>query len=428
MRTDVNETVTKGARTHIAIVGRRNSGKSTLINTLTGQQTALVSPVPGTTTDPVRHAIELDALGPCMLIDTAGFDDEGDLGAQRVARTARMMEQTDLAILVLSPALEPDDQLKPEREWLDRLNERDIPFLVLINTGLIADRQVVDDPRSSDFFAGADSSAVKNLVDKLASAKFPPALPTDVRDPKVRGLLIEHLLPLRRQAPLQDDLLDGWIRRGDLVLLVMPQDKSAPQGRLILPQSQTIRALVAGGCVTLSVSPEQLPVALESLTRPPDLIIVDSQVLAQIRPLCPPQSRLTTFSILFAAQKGDIRVFAEGSRAIASLRPDDRVLIAESCSHAPKEEDIGRVKIPAMLRKLAGETLEVDVYTGVDFPADLSAYALIIQCGSCMQNRAFVLNRLRLAKEQQVPMTNYGVAIAYLSGILDQVDYLPPYL
>lgn len=404
-------TITKGNRTHIAIIGRRNSGKSTLINTLSGQDTALVSPIAGTTTDPVRHAIELDTLGPCMLFDTAGFDDEGELGRERVKRTAKVLEQADLAVLVIAHDLPAADRLEPETAWINKLQEHNIPFVTLLNTG-----------------PGTDASAAEGLCQRLTRMLPSEPAAVDVRDQQVRSLLIRLLTPLHTKDNLRNGLLDGWIRPGDLVVLVMPQDKSAPQGRLILPQSQTIRTLIASGGIAVSVSPEQLPAALEQLKQVPDLIIADSQVLSQVRKLRPSATRLTTFSILFAAQKGDIHAFVEGSKAIDHLRSQDRILIAESCSHAPLEEDIGRVRIPALLRSRVGEELSVDICSGTDFPADLTPYALIIQCGSCMQNRAFVMNRLRLAAEQGVPMTNYGVAIARLSGILDQIDYLPPYL
>lgn len=404
------DTLTKGNRTHITVFGRRNSGKSTLINTLTGRQTSLTSPVPGTTTDPVQQATELGDLGPCLLIDTAGLDDEGTLGLQRVKRSIQMVEQTDLAILLLRPALAASDNFGLEREWFQNLVEREIPTLVICNA------------------VTGETTELPDL--NLPGDDWPRPVPClDIRDKANTDTLIALLLSLQEKrsgTSIQADLLDGWVSEGDLIILVMPQDQSAPQGRLILPQSQTLRSLLGKSGIALCLQPEQLEAGLALLQKQPDLMIVDSQVLAKVRPLCPAGTILTTFSILQAAQKGNIQAFVEGSEAIDTLQPGARILIAESCAHAPKEEDIGRVKIPALLRKKIGGEVTVDIYSGTDFPDDLTPYNLIIQCGSCVQNKAFVLNRQRRAAAQGIPMTNYGIAIAKLSGILNQVDYLPP--
>lgn len=449
----LNEGTTRGQRLHITILGRRNSGKSTLINTLTGQDTALVSPVAGTTTDPVRHAIELDKLGPCVLIDTAGFDDKDFLGRERVRRTDKELGHTDIAILVIDPSIpETPDRFLDEVEWKKRLDDQNTPTVLLINSGLTARKQAkktrqrgnVQGESDHALLSGGSSQALASgasihtpapapghhpmpgSLESLRQRGFSAVIEGDTASPEIKWTLIQVLDRLKPERDLQKQLLDGWVKAGDRVVLVMPQDKSAPQGRLILPQSQTIRELMSRQAIAVCCPPEQLAATLASLSSPPELIITDSQVLKEVRPLCPSQTVLTTFSILFAALKGDILYFAESAAAIAKLGPESRILIAEACSHAPKEEDIGRVKIPALLRKRIGEGLAVDVFAGADFPSDISRYDLIIQCGSCMRNRAFVLNRVRRAQAEGVPMTNYGVAIAWLTGILDEVSVEPP--
>lgn len=396
--------ITRGNRLHIAIIGRRNSGKSTLINCLAGQTVAIVSDHPGTTTDPVRHAVEWGPLGPCLLIDTAGFDDTGEVGLQRIGRTRQALQEADAAVFLLPPS--PDD-LRTEREWAACLRDQDTPFVSIINTG-------------------SRKSVPAGWITELAKQGFPDVRLLDARNPQSREQLAGAIAALAPAERLGERLLDGWIREDQLVLLIMPQDKGAPQGRLILPQSQVIRELMARRITTVCTTPEGLPASLLCLSRPPDLIIADSQVLKAVQPFCPPNAVLTSFSILFAAQKGDVRTFAAGTRQIARLGPDSRVLIAETCSHAPAEEDIGRVKIPALLRQRFGETLRCTVCSGSDFPPDLAQYDLIIQCGSCMRNRSFVLNRIRAARRAGIPITNYGMALAFLTGLLDCVALEPP--
>lgn len=398
-----NPDITRGNRLHIAIIGRRNSGKSTLINCLAGQTVAIVSDHPGTTTDPVRHAVEWGILGPCLLIDTAGFDDDGAVGQQRIDRTRQALQEADAAVFLLPPA--PAD-LQAELKWAAHLRAHDIPFVSAINTGVT---QTV----SPDWTA------------ELAKQGFPDICLLDTLAPQTRAQLAGSIAALNPQERLGERLLDGWVQSDHLVLLIMPQDKGAPRGRLILPQSQVIRELMTRQITTVCTTPDRLTDSLRCLNRTPDLIIADSQILKAVQPLCPPDAVLTSFSILFAAQKGDVRIFAEGARQMARLRPGSHVLIAETCSHAPAEEDIGRVKIPALLRQRFGENLRCTVCSGADFPPDLDRYDLIIQCGSCMRNRSFVLNRIRMARQAEIPITNYGMAMAWLSGLSDLVALEP---
>ncbi len=381
-------------RLHIALYGRRNAGKSSLINALTGQEIALVSPVAGTTADPVKKAMELHPIGPVLFIDTAGYDDEGELGKLRVAATEKTLQRADVALLVLEGAPTEEDL-----RWAEQLKEQKTPFLV---------------------------------VQTKADLQAPAPLPEDLQSKAVTvsaatGAGIEALrTALAAIVPEnfgQMDLTGRLCAPGDTVVLVMPQDIQAPKGRLILPQVQTIRHLLDKKCIPVCCTADGLEGVLSALSAPPRLIITDSQCFPLVAAKKPEESLLTSFSILMAASKGDIDAFARGAEAIGRLTERSRVLIAEACTHAPLEEDIGRVKIPALLRKRTGPGLTVDVVAGSDFPADLTPYDLVIHCGGCMFNRAYVLRRLESAQRQGVPMTNYGVAIAYLTGILSQVSW-----
>ena len=381
-------------RLHIALYGRRNAGKSSLINALTGQQVALVSPVAGTTADPVKKAMELHPIGPVLFIDTAGYDDEGELGQLRVEATQGTLTRADVALLVLAGQPTQEDL-----EWAEQLKEKKIPFLVVQTKGdLAAPAQLPEDLAAK---AVAVSAATGEGIEALRAA-LTALVPEDFG---------------------RQDLTRGLCSAGDVVLLVMPQDIQAPKGRLILPQVRTIRHLLDLKCTVVSTTADGLDGALAALSAPPKLIITDSQCFPLVAAKKPEQSLLTSFSILMAADKGDIDAFAQGAKAIGALTQDSRVLIAEGCTHAPLEEDIGRVKIPNLLRKRVGHGLQVDVVAGNDFPHDLTGYDLVIHCGGCMFNRAYVLSRLAQAQQQGVPMTNYGVAIAYLTGILDQVSW-----
>ena len=393
----LNETP-RANRLHIAIFGRRNSGKSTLINALTGHETSVTSPVAGTTTDPVYKSMEISGIGPCVLIDTAGFDDEGELGTLRIARTQDAMEKTDIAVIVCST-----EDFTLEAQWGEALRKKKCSIIPVIN--------------KTDLYNGIDLLAEK--AEKIFNAK-----PVCVSALKKEGM--EALLEALRRAIPPDwenpDLTDGLAQKGDSVLLVMPQDIQAPKGRLILPQVQTIRSLLDKGCIVTSVTADQLEDGLASFKEPPDLIITDSQVFPLVWAKKPSESRLTSFSILMARNKGDIHTFLEGAKAIDRLTEHSKVLVAEACTHAPLSEDIGREKIPRLLRKKAGQGLQIDMVSGPDFPENLAQYDLIIHCGACMFNRKYVLSRLEKAAAAGVPITNYGVALAKLSGILEQIS------
>ena len=386
-------------RLHIALFGRRNSGKSSLINALTGQDTALVSDIPGTTTDPVSKAMELHGIGPCVIIDTPGFDDEGTLGEMRIERTLKAIERTDIALLFCE-----ESELQVEKEWMQQLKAKNIPVILILNK---------TDIRKN----------IPSIIEEIESVLLQKPVAVSAKDKKgledIRLAILEKLPQDFEQPSITGDL----VSENDLVLLVMPQDIQAPKGRLILPQVQTMRELLDKKCLIMSCTTDKLSQTLKALAYPPKLIITDSQVFKTVYEQKPAESLLTSFSVLMAGYKGDIRQFVEGASAIDHLTENSCVLIAEACAHAPMTEDIGRVKIPRLLRKKVGEALHIDMVSGSDFPKDLSKYDLIIHCGACMFNRKHVMNRLEQASIQQVPMTNYGITLAHLMGILDKIVY-----
>lgn len=387
-------------RLHIGIFGKTNSGKSTFINALAGQEVSIVANVPGTTTDPVQKAMEIHPLGPCVLIDTAGFDDTTDLGALRMEKTKLAAEKTDIAILLFSE--ENGGEIEEELKWYHFFKEKKVPVLPIFNVTQ----------------NGEDMDAILQRMEK--SLKEKPIL-LNAKSKEGMEAVKEALM---RKIPEDYDsrfITGNLVSEEDVVMLVMPQDIQAPKGRLILPQVQTIRELLDKKCIVMSVTTDKMETALKSLKEPPKLMITDSQVFGFVYEHKPMESLLTSFSVLFAAHKGDLPYYLEGAKQIDALTEQSRVLIAECCTHAPLQEDIGRVKIPALLRKRFGEKLTVDMVSGTDFPMDLTSYDLVIQCGACMFNRKYVMSRIDRAKEQQVPMTNYGVTIAHLTGILDKI-------
>ena len=402
-------------RLHIALFGKRNSGKSSLINALTGQDTAIVSDTAGTTTDLVSKAMEIHGIGPCLFIDTPGFDDEGELGKMRISRTLKAIEKTDIALLLCeddsfscenkkTEQLETEIFEQPEHEILKQLKEKNIPVILILNK--------IDIRKNIDTLA-ARIEQQYNQRPLLVSAKERTGIE------EIRQAILEKL----PSDFGQQSITGALAAENDLVLLVMPQDIQAPKGRLILPQVQTIRELLDKKCLVMTCTTDKLSETLQALARPPKLIITDSQVFRTVYEQKPDESKLTSFSVLFAGYKGDIHYYVESAAAIESLTESSRILIAEACTHAPLSEDIGRVKLPHLLRKRIGEKLQIDIVSGTDFPHDLTPYSLVIHCGACMFNRKYVLSRIDRAQEQHIPMTNYGVAIAYLNGILSQIEY-----
>ena len=395
-------------RLHIALFGKRNSGKSSLINALTGQDTALVSDTPGTTTDSVQKAMEIHGIGPCLFIDTPGFDDEGELGNRRIERTWKAVEKTDIALLLCAGGGSAEETGEPdfteELHWLEQLKAKNIPTILLIN--------------KADIRKNTASRAIR-IRETFGSQPIPVSAKEKTGVELIRQAILEKL----PEDFDQQSITGSLVTEGDLVLLVMPQDIQAPKGRLILPQVQKMRELLDKKCLIMSCTTDKLQETLQALSRPPKLIITDSQVFKTVYEQKPEERRLSSFSVLFAGYKGDIRYYVKSASAIGSLTESSRVLIAEACTHAPLSEDIGRVKLPHLLRKRIGEKLSIDIVAGTDFPQDLTPYSLVIHCGACMFNRKYVLSRIERARLQNVPMTNYGVAIAFLNGILNQIEY-----
>lgn len=389
-------------RLHIAVIGKRNSGKSSLVNMLTGQETSLVSETPGTTTDPVTKAIEMPGTGACILIDTAGFDDEGVLGTMRVEKTRKALDKADLAIMIFR------DCDGTETEWLRFLKEKGTPVIPVLNHG-------------ASGAAGDLDIKTDDLAERIRSAAGEEPVFINAGSGEGRKRLIEAIRTKAAGLSPEMEITGDLAAEGDCVVLVMPQDSQAPKGRLILPQVQTIRELLDKGCQTICCTPSALGAALERLKTAPDLIITDSQAFDQVWKMRPQGCRVTSFSILFAGYKGDMKAFLQGAEALGRLTEKSRVLIAEACTHAPAGEDIGREKIPGMLRRRFGEGIGIDIVSGPDFPSDLSGYDLVIHCGACMFNRAHVLSRIAAAARQGVPITNYGMTIAWAGGILDKV-------
>ncbi len=382
-------------RVHIALLGRTNAGKSAMLNCLAKQDVAIVSDTPGTTTDPVQKPMELTGMGAVIIIDTPGLDDNTTLGKERMARTSKMLDRTDIAVVLFT-----DEGIDTELRIIEECRTREIPVVVALNqVDRIANREA--------------------LMARIEEATKLRAIATSTTTGEGIEALREAIIETR---PAEERLItEGFCKAGDRVLLVMPQDKSAPKGRLIQPQVQTIRELLDRGCIPICCTPDRMAEALAALVTPPELIITDSQAFNEVYQLKPEASTLTSFSILFARYKGDIALFTEGVKALKGITEASRVLIAEACSHTPQNEDIGRVKLPRLLRKRFGEGLTIDIVGGADYPEDLTPYDLVIHCGACMFNRKHVLSRVERARKQGVAITNYGVILAALTGILDRV-------
>lgn len=386
-------------RLHIGLYGRRNSGKSTLVNALTGQQVATVSAVPGTTTDPVYKAMELHGIGPVVFIDTAGFDDVGDLGKLRVEKTELAAKETDIALVLFNNA-----DISKELDWVKKFQAVKTPVIAVI-------------------------SQIDKLSDKGKALQARIKAETGKQAIMVSAAAGDGIEALRaemiRQLPEdyeQESITGSLCQAGDVVLLVMPQDIQAPKGRLILPQVQTLRELLDKKCLVMSCTTDCLENTLAALTKPPKLIITDSQAFKAVHALKPAASLLTSFSVLFAGFKGDINYFVESAKKLKSLLPKAHILIAEACTHRPLSEDIGRIKLPRLLRKTLGKDLQIDITAGRDFPKNLSGIDFVIHCGACMFNRKYVLSRVAECQAQNIPMSNYGVTIAALLGILADVE------
>lgn len=392
----MNQTTSKGLRLHIGLFGRRNVGKSSLLNAITRQQVSIVSDVAGTTTDPVEKPMELLPLGPVLFIDTAGIDDVGALGELRIAQTQRVFDRTDLGVIITDTGWG-----EFEEGILESLRQKKIPVIVVLS------KTDVREPSTG-------------LLSSLAEKNLPVIQTSIARLESLHDLreaLIDHApADFAQPATILGDLVGS----GEMAVLVVPIDKEAPKGRLILPQVQSIRDLLDSDSFALVVKERELRAALERLNRPPKLVVTDSQAFLKVATDTPREIPLTSFSILFSRLKGDLTIQTEGAMAVEHLRPGDRILIAEACSHHPIGEDIGRVKIPRWLTQYVGGKLEFTTVQGHDFPGDLSPYRLVIHCGACMWNRREMLSRILRCQQAGVPITNYGLTIAYSLGIFER--------
>lgn len=390
-------------RTHIGIFGRRNAGKSSVINAITGQNLAIVSDVKGTTTDPVLKAMELLPLGPVVMIDTPGLDDDGELGALRIQKAYQVLNKTDIAVLVIDGSV---GMTKEDEQILARIKEKEIPYVIVMNKADLV-------------------SASTPAPDAEANAAI-ASIPQD-RIIRVSTVTNENIYELKeliaRQAPKGDEnkrIVGDLLNPLDLAVLVVPIDSAAPKGRLILPQQQTIRDILEAGAIPVVSRESELPQALASLNRKPKLVITDSQAFEKVSKDTPEEIPLTSFSILFARYKGNLKTVVHGARALDSLKDGDTILISEGCTHHRQCEDIGTVKLPNWVRKHTGKDLNFAFTSGTEFPLDLSPYQLIIHCGGCTLNEREMKYRLKCAEDAGVPMTNYGIAIAHMHGILER--------
>ncbi len=383
-------------RLHIGIFGRRNTGKSSLINSLTGQEVAIVSAVAGTTTDPVYKAMEILPIGPCMLIDTAGIDDEGLLGAERVKRTQQVLRKTDVGLIVVDPQA---GLSAFEEEIVSAFSAKKLPFLFVVNKCDLSGERTRAALDAAGYPYRCVSCQEQSGIEELKQ--------------QIMALAPAHWSPI----PLVADLIE----EKDTVVLVCPIDSAMPQGRLILPQVQVMRDILDRNAVALVTKETELLDTVSALRSRPRMVITDSQVFETVRDALPADIPLTSFSTVFARHKGDLAAFVEGVYAVDSLQEGDEILIAECCTHHVQPEDIGRTKIPTWLMNYTRKDLQYEVTAGGDFPASLARYKLIISCGGCMVNRRELLHRIEAARREGVAITNYGILMAYLSGILERI-------
>ena len=392
----------KGSRLHIAIIGKRNVGKSAIINALTHQDVSIVSSHPGTTTDPVYKAMELHNLGPVVFIDTAGIDDIGAIGSERIKRTEKALEAADMTLVLITP---DDEDLSLEKEWISKLKDKKTKIIIAVNKIDIAKSQ---DYKNKLFYFSKET----NIPVFLINAKTGEGIDN------LRDSLSKHA-PSSWEAPC---IVGDLIEPGSIAVLVVPIDIEAPKGRLILPQVQTLRDILDNNSVGIITKESTLSDTLKSLNKKPAIVITDSQVFETVNKIVPKNIPLTSFSILMARYKGDIEELLKGVEAIKKLKPGDKVLIAEACTHHPVEDDIGREKIPRWLESYINGNLDFSWISGKDFPDNLSEYKMVIHCGGCMINRKEMISRIQKCKEAGVPITNYGLIIAATKGILDRVS------
>jgi len=395
----------KGDRPHIAVFGRRNVGKSSLINKLTNQKLALVSSQPGTTTDPVYKAMELLPVGPVMMIDTAGIDDQGELGKMRINKTKEIIKKTDLALLVISAI---QGAGKFEAELIREFKDREIPFITVLNKAeLLQD----EDKKEELGFAELEEFFKKYKLEILkASAEI------ELNIDLIREKIVENMPDDHRRNTIMGDLIEP----DDIAVLVTPIDSAAPKGRLILPQVQTIRDILDHDATALVTKKTEVSSEINKLKKKPKIVVTDSQAFETVSRAVPEEILMTGFSVLFARYKGDLKAFVQGAKAMEKLKAGDKVLVAEACTHRRQQDDIGTVKIPNWVHQKISSEIEFEHVSGREFPDNLGDYTVILHCGSCMLNRKEVLSRLKEAAEAGVPVINYGMGIAWLHGILDR--------
>ncbi len=384
-----------GERIHIGFFGRRNAGKSSLVNAVTGQELAVVSDVRGTTTDPVYKAMELLPLGPVEIIDTPGFDDEGELGKLRINKTRQILAKTDIAILVVDIT---QGFSQCENDLISLFKEHEIPYIIVYNKSDLMDRNINSENEIS--VSAKNKTNIFELKEKIAS-------------------FFKNYEVERR---IVGDLID----KNDLIVLVTPIDASAPKGRMILPQVQTLRDILDSNAMAVFTTEFELTETLNKLASPPKMVITDSQVFATVNKIVPEDIPLTSFSILMARYKGFLETAVKGAAIIKSLENGDKILISEGCTHHRQCGDIGSVKLPALLKKFTGKSFDIELSSGRDFPEDLSKFSLVIHCGACMLNEKEMIYRCKSAEMQEVPFTNYGIAIAYMNGILKRTIEIFP--